>query len=1140
MLKEVILVTQLNKYIMKLFRKLFGKELAKPNTSVEQQGKNPISVIGNVTESYIGCTININEIEPQWQDRLNAYIATLQQFKPKTALLLLEKLEESFATSAKKPSPEFHSLISFQKGMCYRFLDERKKMCECFITAYNENTSVLEFEEQAALSYFKIEDTQRANELVDKLLCRNEYNPIAWYIKFLSTTTYDFNSIPAFVRQNIMFQYMLYNYFNVKNIYKCISQMKAFSMLPNVKDYSPQDITIANFDENIFYSNVFFSEYLQNYYFAFHSLKEGNVEILKTLEVLLKKIVSAINGSELEKKYGTLFFLNAYIQYILTKELRYISDMRDHYLKLENKNDTLALVCANVLQLNEQIDYALEILDDSDLKESNIFFLRAFCYLKKNDKIQYRTAIQAWINSIEKIDNYVVDNYLASIFTLKDIGETDELKLSDFIQNEKFENQELKTLIETIVKSLISGILDSPQISTLSELASTIQQPNLLLHIAYTYYHFKMYEPAIELYEKHVDREKENLHLFSYMNSLYAAKKGSDELLGLLENWRLNFSFQPDLLRIEADLCVILHNWNRCLQICNLFLDKHKQDEAFLCLKLRCLDVINEDWCDSEIKLMAKSFEDYAFSIDQNIPIVASILVNRGCFVEGMEILYKYSDKRNVRSAYLPATLIYSQRSQNKELLKEFDEITDGCFVKYESNGEINFFEMNKNGSDNLYDELLGHKLGDVISIKRMSSKDYSIRILRIMDKYLYLHDKILEEAKQPLSGLPMESFNFTSTDPEAMKKELIFLFGQKGEEEKLIREKLINNYYNRELSFTEVIIQAFRHDYLGGYTSLIYEHSGISILPLSFYESPPQLVTTNYIIDFSSLAILYQIAKEHSITYPNKFLISVFTIDVIKQKLRIIKSEPKSELSVVVTNEDVIKYQIPENVHQNNIIYLEGLLKWIENNCEAVVSPRVIDFKRNIDIEDKKEDFIDYILNTLLVFEDKQCVLLTDDFVYFKFNLAQIQFSMSTERYIKNILGDEHPALFEFIKNKYRGYTLTTKQLFGEFNKKMNSQDNYYTNCLENISMVSAMLCVRLVDMIVQTQLDTNQKEIEIKNIFINIFKNGPLSNEIIQGFQQLLFSELNCSHENLNFVRQCLENVYQTLGISMINTKK
>lgn len=1120
---------------MKLLKKLFGKGPAKPNISVEQQGKNPISVIGNVTDSYIGCTISINEIEPQWQDRLNAYIVTLQQFKPKTALSLLEKLEASFETSAKKPSPEFRSLISFQKGMCYRFLDERKKMCECFITAYNQNASVPEFEEQAALSYFKIEETTKANELVDKLLHKNEYNPIAWYIKFLSNTTYDFNSIPAFVRQNVMFQQMLYNYFNVKNLYDCISQMKEFSMLPNVKDYSPQDITIANFDENIFYSNVFFSDYLQNYYFTFHSLNEGNIGILKTLDVLLKKLVSVLNSSELEKRYGTVFFLNAYVQYILTKELRYISEMRNYYLKLDTKNDILALLCANVLQLNEQTDFALEILNDSELKQSNIFFLKAYCFLKKNDKIMYGLAIKDWINSIEEIDNSVIDGYLASIFTLKGIGETDELKLSDFIQNKKFENQELKILVETIVNSLISGLLDSQQLSTFEELASDILQPKLLLYIADTYYYCKMYELAIELYKKYVDRDMENRQLFFYIDSLYAAKKDSDELLGLLEKWRLNFSFQPDLLRIEADLCVILHNWNRCLEICNCFLKEFPQNEAFLSLKLKCLDAINEDWCDNEIKSMAKIFVDYSFKIKQNIPVVATILVNRGYFIEGLEILYKYSENKDVRSSYLFATLTYSQKSQNKEILKEFDEIIDGCFVKYEFNSEIDFFEMNEKSSDNLYGELLGHKVGDIISIKRMSNKDYSIRVLRIMDKYLYLHDKILEEAKHPLSGLPMESFSFTSTEPEEMKKDLISLFGQQGEQEKLLRETAINNYYNRELSFTEVIIQAFRNEYLGGYTSLIYEHSGILILPLPFYESLSQPVNrTNFIIDFSSLAILYQIAKEHNITYPHKFLISVFTIDMIRRELRKTQLEPKTELSVVVTKEGISKYQIPENAQQNNITYLEGLLKWIQENCESAVSSRVIDFKRNIQLEAKQDDFIDYILNTLLVYEDKQGILLTDDFVYFKFKLAQVQFSMSTEQYVKSVLEDEHPALFEFVKNKYKGFTLSTKQLLDEFNKKMNSQDNYYANCLENISMASAIPCIKLVNIITQSQLDINQQEIEIKNVFVNMFKNGPLSNAIIQNFEMLIFSELNYSLEKLNFVGRCLEDVYQMLGIT------
>ena len=1127
---------------MKWLFKLFGyknKNKKLITNSIKQDGDSSNIITGNVSDSFIGCTFNYDNIEPQWKDRLDTYITTLEQFKPQTALSLLEALEKSFATSKQQPSNELYSQILYQKGICNRFLENKDETCQCFISAYTKNKLNIQIKEQAALSYFRIENTTKANELAKELLSENEYNIVAWYISFLSVKTDDFSSIPEFVRQNIMFQNMLYNYFNVKKNFKCILLMKEFEMLPNITNYNHQDITIANFDENIFYSNVFFAEYLQNYYFTFHTLNEGNIEILKILEVLFGKILSKIEGSELEKKYGKLFLLNAYVKYILVKDLKYISEIRNYYLKLESKNDILALLCANVLQLSREIDFALEILNDSELEESNILFLRAFCYLKKNDKIQYKKAIQGWINSIDKIDKYVTDNYLASIFTLKDISETDELNLSDFIQNKNFENQQLKTLIETIVKSLIKQELDSYQLLDLNELASDIQQPKLLLYIADTYYYCRKYELAIDLYKKFVDRDIENRQLFFYIHSLYIAKKDSDELLTLLEKWRLNFSFQANLLRLEADLCVILHDWNRCLQICNTYLDKYNQDEAFLSLKLKCLDAINEDWCDNEIKLIAIFFKDYAFSIDQNILIVANILVSRGYFVEGIEILYKYSDKRNVRSAYLLAALIYSQKTQNRELLKEFYEITDGCFVKYESNGEINFFEMDKKNSDNLYDELLGHKLGDVISIKRMSSKDYSIRILRIMDKYLCLHDKIFEEAKQPLSGLPMESFNINSTDPEKMKQDFISLFGQQGEQEKLFRETAINSYYKGELSFTEVIIQAFRNEYLAGYTSLIYEHSGISIIPLSFYKSKIKLIdTTNYIIDFSSLSILYQIAKEHNITYPHKFLISRFIIDIIKQNLRTIQSEPKSELSIVVTNEEIIKYQIPENVHQNNIIYLEGLLEWIKENCEAVVSPRVIDFKRNI--EDEKEDFIDYVLNTVLVFEDKRCILLTDDFVYFKFNLAQIQYSMSTEQYIKSILGDQHPALIEFIKNKYIGFTFSEKQLLDEFDKKIKSQNNYYTNCLENISMHCAPQCVKLVNKITQSQLNMNKQGIEIKKIFINMLKNGPLSNEIIQGFYKLLFLELNYSQEKLDFVVQCLKNVYQMLGKSIENLKK
>ena len=1121
----------------KLFNIFSNKSMKEKNAdiSIEQQGDASISVVGTVTDSYIGCTFNNNEIEPQWKDRLDAYTTTLQQFKPQTALSLLEALENSFITSVKKPSQEFCSLISYQKGICYSFLGNKDKMCECFISAYKDNSSNIQFEEQAALSYFKIGETTTTKDLVDDLLRKNEFNPIAWYIKFLSDMTFDFSSIPLFVRQNRLFQQMLYDDFNAKKQYDCIRQMKELSMLPNIKDYKPKDVTIDTFDENVFYSNVFFSDYFQDYYFAFHCLNEGNVEVLKTLDKLLEKLISAIRDSELEKKYGLLFFLYAYIQYIFTKDINYVSKMRDYYLKLENKNDILTLLCANILQINDQVDNALEILNDTKLNQSNVFFLKAYCFLKKNDKIQYGKAIKEWIRSIEKIDDKIIESYLASAFTLKGVGETDDVKLSDFSQNIKYENEQFKALVETIVNSLINEDLDAQQLSMLNTLAQEIQQPKLLLYIADAYYYCKRYEYAIDLYKKYVDRDVENSELFFYIDSLYVAKKDSDELLNLLEKWRLNYSFQPNLHRMEADLCFYLHDWNRSVQICNSFLKEIPQDEAFLSLKLRCLDFINEDWCDTEIKLIAEIFTNYSFSISQNIPIIADILVSRGYCVEGLEILYRHSHNKEVRSAYFLATVTYSQNSQNKEILKEYDEVIDGCFVKYEFNNEIYFHEMDNKNENKLYGELLGRKVGEVISIKRrMSDKNDSIRILRIMDKYLCLHDKILEEAKQPLSGLPMESFSFSSTDPEVMKQDLISLFGQQGEEEKQFRETAIKNYYNRTLSFTEVIIQAFRNDYLGGYTNLIYEHSGISIIPLFVYESLQQPANkTNYIIDFSSLVILYQIAKEHNIIYPHKFLISVYTVDLIKRELRKSQIEPKSDLSIGITTEGITKYHISENMQQNNIAYLNGLLKWVNNNCEPIVSARVIDFKQNIQFNTKNEEFIDYILNTLLICEDKQGILLTDDFVYFKFNLAQIQYSMSTEQYVKNILGDEHPALFEFIKNKYKIFTLSPKQLLDEFNKKINFQDNYFSNCLENISMASVLPCIKLVKEIIQSQLEVNQQEIEIKNVFTSLLKNGPLGTRIIQCFEILLYNEFNYSREKLNFVYRCLQEAYKIIGI-------
>ena len=159
-------------------------------------------------------------------------------------------------------------------------------------------------------------------------------------------------------------------------------------------------------------------------------------------------------------------------------------------------------------------------------------------------------------------------------------------------------------------------------------------------------------------------------------------------MLYLLQKWRLKYSFQPDLYRIEADLCSILHDWKRCLEVCNSFLIKSPENEMVSTLKLRCLDNINEDWCEVEIKSLSQLFSKFTFSLSQNIPLIANILINHGNYEEGLEILYKNKEKNEVRSAYIFATLTYTQKNEDKNFLKEYEEVIEGCWVKYEINNE--------------------------------------------------------------------------------------------------------------------------------------------------------------------------------------------------------------------------------------------------------------------------------------------------------------------------------------------------------------------------------------------------------------------------------------------------------------------
>lgn len=84
-------------------------------------------------------------------------------------------------------------------------------------------------------------------------------------------------------------------------------------------------------------------------------------------------------------------------------------------------------------------------------------------------------------------------------------------------------------------------------------------------------------------------------------------------------------------------------------------------------------DAINEDWCDNEIKSMAEIFVGYSFKIIQKYTRRATLLVNRGCFIEGLEILYKYSEKK--RCTFLHICLEHLHTHKNHKIKKFYKNL---------------------------------------------------------------------------------------------------------------------------------------------------------------------------------------------------------------------------------------------------------------------------------------------------------------------------------------------------------------------------------------------------------------------------------------------------------------------------------
>jgi hypothetical protein len=1079
-------------------------------------------------------------LEEEWKRQLLIYKESISKFKPRTALNLLLKLEESFVTNSVKPSKSLCSSIEFLKAQSYELIGKTKEMYQSYIKANRLNSDTIQIKEKACYSYAKIEEKEKSNNLIDEILKYDEYNSVAWAVKIILDEGKNLESnilaTPPTVRTDWNFKRLVY--LNILNVSDFEHQMVIFNKYEFLNEsYDEEPLTLTNYKKALFVIEITLSKLLRAPLIEF---TKNHIDEIKNINKILKHFLNEMSKSEILNNFKTVEFCYYFSEFILTESREYVIKMKSLYDTINKHDIPLLMILANSLQLIDEVDEAIAVINKQETKCIESIHLEAFCYHKRSDIENYIRVSKELLKSITRIDFNSSESILSIPLTLYENNRINDIEVTDFVTDKDFETEELKKLVSSFIQILKRENFED-NIVALQSIEDEIFkiESSIKFYIPYSYFVLEKWDLAISSFREYISKDKQTRDLYFYILALEKSHSNHKELLELLAMWRNDFSFNKELLRIEADVCRQLPDWNRCFIISEKYLSKHPSDEPFLVLKLIALNELDIKEKTLKIGALAEIFKTHDFKFYDYVQIVSSVLIENQFYQLALDILYKVAtDTANIQARM---DYFFATTQMPKEIIQEKEIVELGSYVKFSINNETKFLKINKGNS--LAEKLIGCKVGDTVNIERPMVKTFdNVQILRIMDKYLCLHDEILEDIKSnPYSGFPMQSIEFKDTSPEGLNKTFMELFGADGTVQKYRQDDAYKSYYNFNLSFTELIIQVYNSNYLGGYFHLIGFKDGITQVPMMRY---PECILTNdveMVLDFSSLLILHQISREHNIEFEHKFLIAKGVVEYIRTFLKREKLEPKESMSINITLDGVSADRIPEDASNSNVKYLQRLLEWIYSNCIETIVVSKLDLIRKLDGKIENKIFMNLIVENLsLVTEKENRILLTDDSIYFKFFPIQSRRTLSSELYVKSTKHGNDGCYIEFVKNKYVGHTFQSNILIQEFNKKFSGQPNNFAHCINNttlrlipnfntISSIVVFLKQIALNPIIPTELFMQ----ESTSALVNLLK-GQSSEKPYRITDFLLRKEFKLMGVKLELV---LESYYRALSILRIS---
>ena len=1070
------------------------------------------------------------DLQKEWEREISGYFETLKDFKPKTALKLLDNFLNK--KDKNKPNNDLLAFVHYQKGICYSLLDKKDEKFKSFITAYTLNPTPKEYWEQAILAYYDYNDLQSLQPILENLQKEDPFNPIVWAINYFKTEIKDFQELidktPQIIKDDTLFQQIIFNHYYKVDTSLILKYEK--DLLPALKDIEETvqtlDINIDTIHQSIFLVNWLFTIFVRGYnHMGFYSkIDEKSVNILKVINILLEKIIKATKDTDVD--YPIFSSMYSFTKYGISKDkinlLEVIKDVKK--IPIEG-NSFYFFICANYLQIEGYNSQSLDIVDLLErVKQRNserflTSALKAFIFLKlENFEDSANTSIKSF-NLIEYLEDSFALGYLhviISIFLLKKLDKS----LVERLEQLRYESSGTRNLIINYTKCLLEKSTANNECNIENWLVLYKENYQVILYVGNLYFFTKQYDKARSVYSQVlVDTIKRYPRELSYyIQSLFSSSKETNTslLLSLCKYFRDNYPIDEYLLRIEYTISQRYLDRNRSLEITKIGYQQFLSEE-WLVQIIWCLNKLEDN--EEELHYYLDEFLRIDKANPSNIPFIASVLEHRYCIDKAVDLVYKYEEP-NIRMILLNFNLKYNQKSKFKDKFRDLEKVEEGVYVSYKIDREkertILVDTSSQNEGEKEFSELLlGHNLNDKLSYdSKYGKQTKSVKITRIEDKYVRAVRSIYKDAETPASGLPLEMFKFDKKDPIGSIQKIV---GVDVSERKKYEEELLRKYYNYEYSILQIsITDYFKQAYLFA-VNIFSKTIGIHTISIP-YTKKYLKQSSSYILDLSSLHSLYTISSQWELQLPTLYL-SKYLEEVIKIELALLKREPDAYLTSL---HGLPSYMRTESLNIDKYInYLEDILHWIKKNCTVILPPKAVDllhitYLPHPEIKTDISYMINHIMPTRSIIEEIGGILITDDpIAYLSTGCPILKETASSEYFIKEILGRKDSTSSFFIENRYIDYTFTCEELIRLYNAKGHNQEclEKYNFVIDKIQLWNIDVCFDFILYI----LNTTENQYDIEKVITSLYKNRTKDNpiNIIDTFQKrsIILNDLTLS---------------------------